>query len=58
MKITTENGHTYTLDRIAIHELQQAKRANDADAIFERFASHVPARDRCGVWQAVDDVTL
>ena len=56
MKLTTENGHTYELDMLAIRELQAAKTANVAEAIFERFAPYVPRCDRCGVWFAVDDV--
>ena len=58
MKVTTENGHTHDLSRLAIQELQQAKTANVADAIFDRFADLVPPCDRCGVWLAIDSVTL
>lgn len=56
MKITAENnGHTYDLSEDAIIGLIEAINANQADAVFEGFASHVPAKDRCGVWMAIDD---
>lgn len=56
MTIATEVGHAYELDMIAIRELQKAKNAADAEAIFNRFAPHVERRDRCGIWFAVDGV--
>ena len=53
--ITTRNG-TYTLDLIAVRELQKAKHAADAESIFNRFASNVPRADRQEVWNKCDEV--
>jgi hypothetical protein len=50
--------NTYHLERLAVSELQQVKRADVADAIFNRFAPIVPAKHRLAVWRAVDTITL
>ena len=49
---------TYVLERFAVAELQEAKRADVADAIFARFAQQVPLKDRLAVWQAACKITL
>lgn len=56
MIVKTENGHVYDLSDAAIYRLQQAGNGRQAEDAFEGFAPHVPARDRGGVWLAVDDV--
>jgi hypothetical protein len=56
MMLTTENGHTYDLDAPAIRGLQCARNASEAEDVFNKWAPHVAANDRCGIWFAVDDV--
>ena len=58
MTLSTPAGHDYTLDRLAVSELQKAENGRDAEAVFNRFAPHVPRCDRGDIWFAVDDVTL
>ena len=35
MTLTTEHGHSYTLDRMAVSELQAAKNAKDANNMLK-----------------------
>jgi hypothetical protein len=53
VQITTENGRSYHLSLSALSALQLARHAGEAEEAFEEFASHVPKKDRCAVWQAV-----
>ena len=52
-------GHkTHQLDRGTVDELQRAKTATEAEAIYNRLAPHVARCDRLAVWQRVDSVKL
>lgn len=53
---TTEIGRTYNLSDDAITRLREAVTADIAEIAFNDLASHVPKRDRVGIWFAVDNI--
>lgn len=58
MRVRLDNGRAYELDCIAVNAIYSADHAGEADEAFQRFAPHVPTRDRSAVWFAVDEDAL